>query len=79
MGSRIGKAAICVALVLCMAPSGCSKKGSNNITGPSPGPAPSGDWGQTSGPVGGTVFAFATLGSNLFAGTSGSGVWRRAL
>ena len=71
MGSRFGKAAFCVALMLCTPLAGCGKKGSNNITGPSPGPSPSGNWTQTSGPVGGTVVAFATLGSSLFAGTNG--------
>ena len=36
-------------------------------------------WMQTNGPYGGFVQAFAVSGTNLFTGTSGSGVWRRPL
>jgi len=36
-------------------------------------------WIQTNGPYGGSVRCFAVNGSNLFAGTYYSGVWRRPL
>jgi len=36
-------------------------------------------WVQTNGPYGGFVQCFAVSGTNLFAGTSGGGVWRRPL
>jgi hypothetical protein len=36
-------------------------------------------WIQTNGPYGGFIISFAVSGSNLFAGTLGSAVWRRPL
>ncbi|GEM_PF-4091774 len=36
-------------------------------------------WIQINGPYGGWAHCFAVSGSNLFAGTSGGGVWRRPL
>jgi len=66
-----------VGLMLCAALASC---GGDRVTGPRPipifPPDPSGNWSQTAGPEGGPVTAFATLGSNLFAGTSGGGVFR---
>jgi hypothetical protein len=37
-------------------------------------PVSLGDWTQTAGPEGGAFVAFATHGSNLFAGTWGGGL-----
>jgi hypothetical protein len=36
-------------------------------------------WVQTNGPNGGSIFALAVSGSNIFAGTWGAGVWRRPI
>jgi photosystem II stability/assembly factor-like uncharacterized protein len=39
-------------------------------------PAAASDWEQTQGPQGGTITAFASNGSSLYAGTWGAGVYR---
>ena len=38
-----------------------------------------GQWAPTGGPEGGHVYALAVNGSAIYAGTGGSGVWRRPL
>jgi hypothetical protein len=36
-------------------------------------------WVQTNGPYDHTIYSFAVIGTNLFAGTDGGGVWRRPI